>query len=226
MCKQAVLTVVAVVTLAGASAAHGSSVHLTGDYGNFNFSLPGVQGIGTSTLHFAQSVPGRGNIVGDFVTTSTGSQFSVSLTNLLFDSSGVSPGVMTQIRLEAFQIFTVTTPGTMTTLHAISGTMGSDGGGGLVIANTTHDGATVLPTLSYGSPSGTPAPFSVGPFFGGNQIAAGQYLIEMQLDMVIDGNGFINLPTSFDSAATIVPAPGAGLLLGCTGLAIVRRRRV
>lgn len=228
MSKQLVRSASVALVISAAASANASVVHLTGDYGAFDYhGIPSL-GIGSDTLNFSHSVPGRGNIYGDLVSNNSGSNFTMALTNLTFDTTGVTPGVMTQIRLRALQVFAVTTAGPVLAQHSVSGLMGSDGGGGLVFCNTiTNFGSNgvSIPTISYGSPNGNVAPFSAGPAFA-NTFAGGPfYSIQMQIDLVIDGNGFIHMDNSYDSSAAISPAPASTLLLGCAALSTIRRRR-
>lgn len=208
--------------------AWGGIVHLTGDFGTADYFGPNVSNPGPSTsVPFLQNVVGRGSLSGDLVSTNTGgTQFSLVITNMVFQAFDWAPDHQTQIRLIASENFAVTSAGPHIASQSVSGVTGSTGGGGLIICNAVHEITVNLPTISYGSPNGNTQPFSVPPVFANVVSSPPFYSIQMQLDLVIDGDGFIHLPNSFETGAIAVPASGPVTLLGLTGLIAMRRRRV
>lgn len=223
MCGMAI-----VLSAFAALPARGGIAHLTGDFGTANYFGPNVQNPGPSTtVPFLQNVAGRGSLSGDLVSTNTGgTQFSLVITNMVFQAFDWAPDHRTQIRLIASENFAVTSAGMHLASQSVSGVTGSTGGGGIIICNAVHRTTVNLPTISYGSPNGNTQPFSVPPVFANVFSSPPFYSIQMQLDLVIDGDGFIHLPNSFETGAIAVPASGPVTLLGLTGLLTLRRRRI
>ncbi|MFN0011446.1 MAG: hypothetical protein ACKVS8_07360 [Phycisphaerales bacterium] len=213
------------VALAGHTGrALATSVVLSGDLGNANFSAPpGTLGIGQSvSVPFLQNFAGRGDVGGTVIAANTGSAFNITITNLVFQAQDWSPMHMTFVRLNVGQVF-ASLPGQFGAAQSLSGVAQSNLGGGVISGNTMLHGSVFLPTVSYGLSSTNMEFFNVGPTFAAVNVGVQGILIEMQLDMTIFGDGFINLPSSFESTTT--PAPAVGMVLGLAGLCAARRRR-
>jgi hypothetical protein len=49
--------------------------------------------------------------------------------------------------------------------------------------------------------------------------------LNIQLDLIIFGNGFVNMPSSFTTSSESVPSPGPLGLAAIVGLCLAKRRR-
>lgn len=208
-----------------------AAVNLTGDLGVRNFSGgPGTLPSGQSFVTpFSRSVAGRGSITGDVIADNTGTALHLTVTNLLFQALDWSPIGATIVRVDVAQFFAAA-PGSYSASNAIAGSMGSSTGGCFVGGQTFFDDVatrTFVPAVSFGSPQGLEAfsAFSIGPTSATGSVGITTVLVVMQLDMTIQGDGFISLPTSFDSTTTAVPAPAAGMVFALAGLRAAPRRR-
>ena len=169
---------------------------------------------------------GRGIISGDAIATNTGgTSFDLVVTNLSFIAEN-SPTGSTYIKLEILQNFAIFSPGgTYTGTHGVDGSW-STGASNFIQGDAIHDfgGSNVLlPTLLYYNTFMIPT-FAVSPTSASVTNTIGVYSIKAELQMNIEGDGFISLPNSYDGSATLVPEPAVSSLLCLAGLVALRRR--
>lgn len=229
-----------VVILTATGAASAANINLSGNLGVNNWhtaSTPLGVGNALPTLSFFQSVPGVGDLSGDVNADNTGvnglgnSLFSLTVTNVTFQAYGATPATQTYVKLVIAQNFSVSTPGTHAAKQSVDGVMSATGG--CVVIGNTEIGApigspsgTLLPSVSFGGgSSGAVDMFNVGPTLGTYSSALTTVLVEMQLELTINGTGFVNMPTSFSSVVENTPAPGAAGVMAMAGMLGLRRRR-
>lgn len=224
----------ALVVLAAAASAHGIVLDLSGDLGTLNLITVGVSTpipVNVSvTRSFSRIVPSRGLLTGDIIVSNTaGTRFDLIITNLVFQATN-SPTGGTHIQLAASQIYDVLAPNqTYTAGHFVGGTW-STALGNAVFCDSRQGilgpNPVQLPSLAvantfgasgFGVPLATATVSNSSPNF---------YGIFSTMDLFIDGDGFINMPNSYEAGATLVPAPASAAMLGAIGLFASRRRRV
>lgn len=236
-----------VMTALGALAATAGAVNvnLSGDLGPGNWHTPSVPlGLGSSLspINVFQSVAGVGDFSCDVYTDNSGTSpvgnsiFSLKVTNLVFQAYGALPTTQTRIKLKVEENFVTPLPlTTQAAVMAMDGMMSSTGGC-LVIGNAQFrspigsGGGTPLPTLSYSGGSAGPDFFNLAPSFAtvtppftGSMLNI--LFLQIQLEIVISGNGVVNMPTSFTTSSESVPSPGTVGLAAIAGLYQGRRRR-
>lgn len=214
------------------TAAHAGTIGLTGDLGVLNLPTPPSIFINTThTEPFFRVVPGRGRIQGDVVYTNlNGDFFKVVVTNMTFEANAPTPGGgTTRVQIDIVQGFQpAVANGSYYAEHFVGGNWSTNFGNAIFcdsFQGVLGPNPVWLPTLGVVNTPGIPS-FGV-PLAGANVTNSSPtlYGIATTIEMFIDGDGFINLPNSYEATATEVPAPGACVLLACAGVLASRRRR-
>jgi hypothetical protein len=233
------------VTCGMAATAQAVNINLSGDLGNGNWHTPNVplaHGGTLAPITVFQSVPGVGDFFCDVYTDNSGtstlgnSVFSLKVTNLVFQAYASSPSTPTSVRLRVFENFVVPFPlSTQAAVMAMDGVMSSTGGCTVfgfaqMMGPIGSSSGTPIPTLSYSGGSAGPEFFNVAPSFATVSPpfagTAGNILsLNIQLDLIIFGNGFVNMPSSFTTSSESVPSPGPLGLAAIVGLCLAKRRR-
>lgn len=215
------------------SEANAALVDLSGDLGS-NFwigtAYSPIGAAGAITTPFTWTGP-NGTLVGNATATNpTGFAFTLRLTNLVYTTTTAGPsngGTATDILLVATHGFQVGTAGTFFANHVLSGTW-SNAVGNTAQLNTTVDINSAQPagiqTIFLANTAATTSFVSSSPAVGGNT-ASPVMTIQMALRLRIDGVGTTTLPGSADVYVDLVPTPGAAVILGLSGLVVIRRRR-
>lgn len=212
------------------SGALAGTVGLTGDLGVFNTGTPASIFINTSwTQPFQKSLAGRGSIMGDAVFTNNGGTFfEVVVTNLTFQASAPTPGGgTTRVKIDIVQGFQPAVPNAAYYAEHFVGGNWSTGTGNAIFADSYQGmlgpNPVWLPQLVFVNTPGIPS-FGV-PLAGANvtNSSPALYGIATTIELFIDGDGFIDLPNSYEATATEVPAPGACVVLACAGVLAARR---
>lgn len=221
-------------SLAGAAIAPAGTITISGALGNNSAGLPSALPINSNfTRSFALAVPGIGSINGDvLIENLSGTQFNLTVTNTNFVMNGAGPGVLTHVALTVTQAFVPLVPNApYNAFHSLNGSWTPTGANNAVTADSTQGllgpNLQFLPQLvCVNSPNPTNA-FGAGPAgLTINNSSPSLYGMQCIIDFYLDGNGFINLPNSYEATAIqIVPAPGAAALIGLSGALAVRRRR-
>ena len=220
--------------LALAPAALGGTISLSGGLGTGSWGLPATLPInGTFTQSFARTVPGLGSISGDVVITNTsGTRFDLTVTNTTFQMIGAGPGALTHLTLTVTQAFVPQTPNApYNAAHSLNGSWDPLGSNNAMTATATQGllgpNLIFLPQLVCVNNPNPTAAFGAGPAGATvNNSSPALYGMQCVLDFYVDGNGFIDLPNSYDATAIeVVPAPGAGVLLAGGVLVGARGRR-
>ncbi|TWT40302.1 hypothetical protein RAS1_40100 [Phycisphaerae bacterium RAS1] len=205
-----------------------AAITLSGDLGSVNFNTPFFLNANqSSTTPFQHIVPGRGSISGDAIANNFGgNQFDLVITNLTFTGMN-SPSGGTSITLTALQHYATQQSGnTYAAAHFVSGSW-TTATGNHIICDSLHDfggSSTSLPTLSFFNTPGIPT-FGV-PLAGTNVLnqLPTIYSIRTTIQLFLDGDGTISLPSSYDVSATPVPEPAGALVLLPALVAVFRRR--
>lgn len=228
-----------------AATAQAVNINLSGGLGNGNWHTPNVplaHGGTLAPITVMQSVPGVGDLFCDVYTDNSGtstlgnSVFSLKITNLVFQAYASSPTTQTSVKLKVEENFIVPFPlSTQAAVMAMDGVMSSTGGctvfgSAQFGAPIGFSGGTPLPGLSYnGGLAGpeffnvTPSFATVSPPFAGT--AHNILYLQIQLELFINGNGFVNMPSSFTASSESVPSPGPLGLAAIVGLCLAKRRR-
>lgn len=239
-------SVAGVAVLGGmAAAAQAVNINLSGSLGNGNWHTPNVplaHGGTLAPITVMQSVPGVGDLFCDVYTDNSGtstlgnSVFSLKITNLVFQAYASSPTTQTSVKLKVEENFIVPFPlSTQAAVMAMDGVMSSTGGctvfgSAQFGAPIGFSGGTPLPGLSYNGGLAGPEFFNVTPSFAivsppfagtGHNIL----YLQIQLELFINGNGFVNMPSSFTASSESVPSPGPLGLAAIVGLCLAKRRR-
>ncbi|HEX8877141.1 MAG TPA: hypothetical protein VF777_10360 [Phycisphaerales bacterium] len=228
-----------------AATAAAVNINLSGGLGNGNWHTPSVPlGLGGSLAPIAviQSVPGVGDFSCDVYADNSGtstlgnSVFSLKVTNLVFQAYGPLPSTQTSVKLKVEENFIVPSAlSTQAAALAMDGVMSSTGGC-TVIGNAQFrspigsSGGTSLPSLSYIGGSPGPDFFNVAPSFATVSppfagIGLNVLFLQIQLEIFINGSGFVNMPSSFTASSESVPSPSPLALAALAAAAASRRRR-
>lgn len=227
------------------ASAQAVNINLSGSLGNGNWHTPSTPlafGGSLAPIAVIQSVPGVGDLACDVYADNSGistlgnSVFSLKITNLVFQAYATQPFTRTSVKLKVEENFIVPlASGTQAATMAIDGVMSSTGGC-TVIGNAQFrsplgsGGGTPIPTVGYSGGASGPDAFNVPPTFATVSppfagIGSNVLYLQIQLELFIDGNGFINMPSSFTASSESVPSPGPFGLAVMAGLCCSRRRR-
>ncbi len=244
--NRTVRSILGLAVISGMTAsAEAVNINLSGGLGNGNWhtaSVPLPVGSSVAPINVVQTLAGVGSFSCDVYTDNSGtstlgnSVFSLKVTNLVFQAFAPLPTTQTSVKLKIEENFVVPFPlSTQAAVMAMDGMMSSTGGC-VVIGNAQFrspigsGGGTPLPTLSYSGGAVGPDFFNVGPSFATVTppfagIPLNVLFLQIQLEIIINGNGSVSMPSSFTTSSENLPSPGTLGLAAMTGLFLSRRRR-